>query len=79
MTVTQAILEMWSDNKSQWWWQGISISYDRQGYVGQVDLSNRVEASGGTYVLAVQNSNDYVCDNCNPQGIACRLSVTWSR
>jgi len=80
MRVTQAILEMWSDNKSEWWWEGASISYDGQGYIGQMDLfPTYVGLHGGSYVLAVQNSNDYVCSpNCNPHGTACRLCVTWT-
>ena len=78
MQVTQAILEMWSDNKTEWWWQGTSVSYNKQGYIGHVDLfPGHIEPYGGTYVLAIQNSNDYVCShNCNPQGTACRLCVT---
>ena len=80
MQVIQAVLEMWSDNKTEWWWDGTSVSYDREGYIGQVDLfPTHVGPHGGTYVLAVQNSNDYVCSpNCNPQGTACRLCVTWA-
>jgi hypothetical protein len=80
MQVTKAALEMWSDNKTEWWWQGTSVSYDKQGYIGQVNLfPGHIEPYGGTYVLGIQNSNDYVCSpNCNPQGTACRLCVTWS-
>ena len=79
MRLTQAILEMWSDNKSEWWWEGTSISYDGQGSIGQMDLLHTyVGPQGGSYVLAVQNSNDDTCSpNCNPQGTACRLCVTW--
>jgi hypothetical protein len=77
MQVTQAVLEMWSDNKTEWLWNGTSVSYDREGYIGQLDLfPTHVESQGGTYVLAVQNSNDYVSPN-NPQGTAYRLCVTW--
>jgi PKD repeat protein len=80
MQVARAILEMWSDNKTEWWWEGTSVSYDRQAYIGQVDLfPAHVGPNGGTYALAVQNSNDYACSpNCNPQGTACRLCVTWA-
>jgi len=79
MLVTQATLEMWSDNKTEWWWQGDSVSYDEQGYIGQVDLfPNLIRPDGGTYVLAIQNSNDYVSRDNNPQGTACRLCVTWA-
>ena len=79
MQVTQAVLEMWSDNKTEWWWQGTSVSYDKQGYIGQVDLfPGHIEPYGGTYVLGIQNSNDYVALDYNPQGTACRLCVIWA-
>jgi hypothetical protein len=87
MHVTEAILEMWSDNKTEWWWAGTwgstSVSYnDKEGYIGQVDLLlyDLINPDGGTYVLAIQNSNDRVCSspNCNPQGTACYLRVTWA-
>jgi len=79
MRITRAVLGLWSDNKSEWWWQGTSISYDLEGSIGQIDLfPGYIWPHGGTYVLAIQNSNDYVCSpNCNPQGTACRLCVTW--
>ncbi len=82
MEVTRAVLEMWSDNKSEWWWQGTPVAYDREGYVGRLELfPHYVERSGGRYVLAIQNSNDLACsdsDHCNPQGTAFRLTVTWA-
>ena len=84
MRVTGAVLEMWSDNKTEWWWQGASVSYNGQGAgIPRLDLyPNHVGSYGGTYVLAIQNSNDYMCDddhdNCNPQGTACRLCVSWT-
>jgi hypothetical protein len=82
MEIQQAALEMWSDNKSEWWWQGQSIAYDREGYVGRLELfPQHVAPTGGRYVLAVQNSNDYACpnvDDCNPHGTAFRLVVTWA-
>ena len=83
MQLTGAALEMWSDNKTEWWWQGASVSYDKQGYIGQVELSpGYVEPDGGTYVLAIQNSNDYKWhdneENGNPHGTAWRLCVTWN-
>ncbi len=79
MQVEDAVLEMWSDNKTEWWWQGTSVSYDRQGYIGQVDLfPGHIAPYGGTYVLGIQNSNDYVSLEYNPQGTACRLCVTWA-
>jgi hypothetical protein len=83
MQVTGAVLEMWSDNKTEWWWQGTSVSYNGQGHIGQVDVSpGRAWPHGGTYVLAIQNSNDYMCPDddkdCNPHGTACRLCVSWN-
>jgi hypothetical protein len=79
MQVTQAVLEMWSDNKTEWWWQGASVSYDKEGYIGLVDLfPDHVEPYGGTYVLAIQNSNDHVSLDYDPQGTACNLCVTWT-
>ena len=79
MRVTQAILEMWSDNKTEWWWGGTSVSYDREGHLGQVDLvPDLIRPDGGVYVLAIQNSNDRVSLDNNPQGTACRLCVTWA-
>ena len=78
MQVAQAILEMWSDNKTEWWWGGASVSYDREGYIGQVDLfPGHIGSHGGIYVLAIQNSNDRASHH-NPQGTACRLCVTWA-
>jgi len=77
MRVTQAVLEMWSDNKTEWWWGGYSVSYGREGYIGQVNLfPGHVGPHGGTYILAIQNSNDRASHH-NPQGTACRLCVTW--
>ncbi len=76
MKVSSAPLEMWSDNKTEWWWQGNSVAYDKEIYVGEVALyPAQVSRDGGTYVLAVQNSNGYVY-YYNPQGIAYRLRVT---
>jgi sarcosine oxidase gamma subunit len=86
MQVITATLEMWSDNKTEWWWGGggwgaTCVSYGKEGYIGQVDLFPLINPDGGTYVLAIQNSNDYVCScddrNCNPHGTACRLCVSW--
>ena len=83
MEVDRAVLEMWSDNKTEWWWGGgwgsTAIQYDREGYIGQVDLFPRlIRPEGGTYVLAIQNSNDRVSLDNNPQGTACQLCVTWA-
>lgn len=75
--VQRAVLEMWSDNKTEWWWQGRSVSYGREGPIGQVELyPGLVGARGGSYVLAVQNSNDTM-GTFNPLGSAYRLCVTW--
>jgi len=65
MEVDRAVLEMWSDNKTEWWWGGgwgsTAVWYDREGYIGKVDLFPRlIRPEGGTYVLAIQNSNDRV-------------------
>jgi len=80
--ITRAWLEPWSDNKSEWWWEGKLLLTDRQGSLGAIDLfPTHVSRVGGRYLLAVQSSNDYVCpdnDLCNPHGVAFRLSVTWS-
>jgi hypothetical protein len=81
MEVTQAVLEMWSDNKTEWWWQGLSVSNNgKEGYIGQIDLfPGHIRPNGGTYVLAIQNSNDRVCSDCvNPQGTAWSLCITWT-
>jgi hypothetical protein len=82
MRIQRAQLEMWSDNKSEWWWQGTSITDGHEGYGGRLELfPGHVAPQGGHYVLAIQNSNDLVCaetDYCNPQGTAFRLTVTWS-
>jgi hypothetical protein len=84
MQVTEAILEMWSDNKTAWWWWGgegggsVLVSHDREGYIGRVDLFPRlIRPQGGIYVLAIQNSNDRASP-LNPQGTACYLRVTWA-
>jgi hypothetical protein len=78
MRVTRAVLEMWSDNKTAWWWQGELIADDREGHVGELELfPGRVSSWGGTYTLAVQNSNDRVGVE-NPQGTAFQLRVTWA-
>jgi hypothetical protein len=76
--VRASTLEMWSDNKSAWFWQGEAVMDNRQTYIGTVALFPRhVDAQGGTYTLAVQNSNDTM-ENVNPQGLAYRLCVTWA-
>jgi hypothetical protein len=78
MKITRAVLEMWSDNKTAWWWQGELIADDREGHVGEVELlPGLVSPFGGTYTLAVQNSNDRVGVE-NPQGTAFQLRVTWA-
>ncbi len=78
MQLTGALQEMWSDNKTAWWWQGILIAYDEEGYVDAVELyPDHVDSDGGTYVLAVQNSNDRMGTD-NPQGTDFRLCVTWT-
>lgn len=77
MKIKRAVLEMWSDNKTEWWWQANSVAHDKEATIGEIELyPTQVSQDGGAYLLAVQDSNDYVC--CpNPQGIAYRLQVTW--
>ena len=78
MRVTRAFLQMWSDNKTAWWWQGSLIADNREGDVGEADLfPTHIDPLGGTYVLAIQNSND-INRGINPQGTAFRLCVTWA-
>jgi hypothetical protein len=75
--VTRAFLEMWSDNKTAWWWQGNLVQDNREAYQGTVELFPAlVDAQGGNYALAVQNSND-AQGGVNPQGIAYRMCVIW--
>lgn len=79
MRIISAALHLWSDNKAAWWWQGALIANDRQGYSRQDELfPEHIAPEGGTYLLAVQNSNDYMHME-NPQGTAFRLCVTWAR
>ncbi len=74
----QAMLQMWSDNKPAWWWDGVLLASDREGYVGEVELlPQHVRGEGGAYVLAIQNSNDYMRIE-NPQGTAYRLCSVWT-
>ena len=78
MVISRALLRMWSDNKTAWWWQGALIAEDREGYVGEMELFPQyMDRNGGTYLLAVQNSNDYVHHE-NPQGTSYQLHVTWA-
>jgi hypothetical protein len=79
MEVREAYLEMWSDNKTEWWWEGTPVMYNKEGYIGKVNLFPRlIRPEGGSYVLAFQNSNDRVSRDYNPQGTACYLQVTWA-
>jgi hypothetical protein len=83
MRVTAAFLEMWSDNKTEWWWNGTSIAYGGQGYQEPISLfPGHISPYGGVYYLAMQNSNDNMCpdydSNCNPHGTACRVCVSWN-
>ena len=78
MLVVDAFMETWSDNKTAWWWDGELLSDDTQGYQGWMFLyPDRIAPSGGTYVLAVQNSNDFMYMQ-NPQGTAFQLCVDWA-
>jgi len=78
MEVTRAVLRMWSDNKTAWWWEGELIADDRERYIGEVELfPAHLDRQGGTYLLAIQNSNDYM-QQWNPHGTAFQLCVTWA-
>jgi uncharacterized repeat protein (TIGR01451 family) len=72
LLITSAVLKMWSDNKSEWWWHrqdqpGVapqSIAYDDQFEIEEFvlfpspDGFDYIDSSGGEYLLAIQNSND---------------------
>jgi 5-hydroxyisourate hydrolase-like protein (transthyretin family) len=78
MHVTSVVLEGWSDNKTAWWWDGELVMSQREGFNGAVELyPAHVRPEGGTYLLAIQNSNDYQRIE-NPQGTSFRVCVTWS-
>jgi hypothetical protein len=77
--ITAAVLDMWSDNKTAWYWNGELLQSDAQLQVGNHPLfPDHVGSEGGTYLLAVQNSNDYMHIE-NPQGTAYQICVTWAR
>ena len=81
MEIRRAVLELWSDNKAAWWWQGEQVAGGAEGWQGELELYPlHMGPAGGRYVLAAQNSNDFACplsDTCNPQGTAFRLTITW--
>ncbi len=78
MRIISATMEMWSDNKAAWWWQGMLVESTQQGNYRQDRLfPGLISSEGGTYLLAIQNSNDYMYME-NPQGTAFRLCVTWT-
>jgi hypothetical protein len=83
MQVIRATLDMWSDNKTAWWWQGDLILYGKEGNPRPIPLSvpGHIDPEGGIYSLAMQNSNDNMCPddtkNCNPHATACQVCVTW--
>ena len=75
--ISRAVLAMWSDNKTAWHWNGVLVKDDAQVYIGEVELyPDHVDAGGGIYTLAIQNSNDYMLIE-NPQGTAYSVCVTW--
>jgi 5-hydroxyisourate hydrolase-like protein (transthyretin family) len=79
MRLASVTLQMWSDNKTAWWWDGVLVVHGHEGPGGQVELIPAyVRPDGGTYTLAVQNSNDRQ-RMVNPQGTAFRICVTWAR
>ena len=82
--IVSATLEMWSDNRSEWWWQGKPLRGDvqnRQNRRTYVFGEGEISSEGGRYLLAIQNGNDYVCtappDTCNAHGTAFCLRVEW--
>jgi hypothetical protein len=84
MEVSRVDMEMWSDNVTEWWWEGVPFFYGQQGYIRekvQLSVPRQVAPNGGTYVLGIQNSNDRMWhtdgENGNPHGTAWRLCVTW--
>jgi len=75
--IIRATLEGWSDNKTAWYWDGNLVRTNREAYCGIMELYPEfVRPEGGTYLLAIQNSNDYQFIE-NPQGTAFRLCVWW--
>jgi hypothetical protein len=77
MRITSAILEQWSDNKTAWWWQGELMVDELEGNDRQDQMYPLyIDDEGGTYSLAIQNSNDRQYAE-NPQGTAYRLCVIW--
>ena len=78
MRVISCYLQGWSDNKAAWYWDGALVNDNREGYVGEVELfPDHVRPEGGTYLLAIQNSNDFQYIE-NPHGTSFRLCVTWA-
>ena len=78
MRIVHADLEMWSDNKTAWWWEGVLVSNDHETYGGVIDLfPGPIAPEGGLYTLAIQNSNDF-WQTANPMGTAFELCVTWA-
>jgi uncharacterized repeat protein (TIGR01451 family) len=78
--IVEAILMRWSDNYSWWWWNGADIPTCAQGWFEPVSLlPEQVAEGGGTYVLAIQNSNGDLGTETipDPHGTAFCLKVTW--
>lgn len=79
MLLTSVAVERWSDNSTACWWNGVLVPPSGQGYVGWLTIPAVLfDPSGGTYVLAIQNSNDNT-EFENPHGTSFRVCVTWSR
>lgn len=78
MQLTSVAVERWSDNSTACWWNGVLVTTSGQGYVGWLTIPTTLyDPSGGEYVLAIQNSNDYTYDD-NAHGTSFRVCVTWN-
>ena len=75
--VTSVQIQTWSDNKAAWYWDGKLVRTDLQGPIGWLELfPAHVKELGGSYTLAIQNSNDYQRAP-NPHGTAWEICTTW--
>ncbi len=81
MEVRRATLQMWSDNQSQWWFDGRLLYSDQQGQPTDVALPGLTGTSGGKHLVAARVDNDHTClddDYCNPHGLIFELTVVWA-
>jgi hypothetical protein len=82
MEVRRATLQMWSDNQSQWWFDGDPLCSGEQGHLADVALPALTGTSGGKHLIAARVDNDHTCldnDYCNPHGLIFELIVVWAR